>query len=385
MMKKRFPFNRRLSSRAKIPQRGFSLVEIMVALVIGMIGILIIMQVARTAEAQRRLTTGEGESQNSGALGIYSLERDVRQAGYGFSSLSVIGCPLSIPGRTLSRFVPVVINPPAVEIPAGDTGTDTLLVAYGSSEGSPEGDTINTVMPLGGNVQEIGLMSAANFKVLDGKGEWILAAPMEPENGCALALARIATVNKAASTVTVPGLAAGEGENLFGLGFTPRIVGYAIRGGNLTTCDYMQSDCSQAGNWMAIANGIVSLRAQYGRDASLPRGIDTWDQEAPDPADFSPPDQEKFACAWARIAAVRLALIARNGEPAGRECVSDASKCPTRAAPSWSGSVAASDNPDPDEVEIDLSANADWQRHRYQTYETVIPIRNIPWMGGCTL
>jgi type IV pilus assembly protein PilW len=390
-MNKPLPLNRRTPSRASAPQQGFSLVEIMVAMVIGLIGVLVIMQVARTAEAQRRLTIGSGESQNNGALAVYAVERDLKQAGYGFSSLSIIGCGLTIiSGRTLDRFVPVIINPPTAKIPAGDANTDTLLIAYGNSEGAPEGDTINTVMPLGGGNQEIGLMSAANFKMLDGMGEWVFVAPMTPENGCARALARISAVNTLASTVTVPGLAAGEGENLFGLGLAPKIIGYAVRGGNLTTCDYMLSDCSQVGNWIAIANGIVSLRAQYGRDASLPKGIDTWDQT--EPALPSPPEapgaQEKLACGWTRIAAVRLALVARNGEPAGRECVSDASKCPTQAAPPWSGNVAAVENGNSEAaanaVKIDLSANDAWRHYRYQTYETVIPIRNIPWMGTCT-
>ena len=388
-MKKRFPFNRAFS-RARAPQRGFSLVEIMVALVIGMIGVLVIMQVARTAEAQRRLTTGSGESQNNGALAIYAVEQDVRQAGYGFNSLSVIGCPLTIPGRTLSRFAPVIINPPATEIPAGDANTDTLLVAFGSSEGSPEGDTINTPpMPLGSGKLEIGVMSAVNFQVLGGVGEWVFVAPIVPEDGCALGLARISAVNPVASTITATGLVADAGQNLFSLGFRPKVGGDAIRGGNLTTCDYMQSDCSRTGNWTVIANGIVSLRAQYGHDndaSPSKKGIDAWNQQSPAPPP-SPgtPDQEAFACQWAHIAAVRLALVARSGEPAGWECANDSDECPTQTAPLWAGSPVDPDSPPAeDEIGIDLSANTAWQHYRYQVYETVIPIRNIPWMGTCT-
>jgi type IV pilus assembly protein PilW len=363
-------------------QRGLSMVEIMVAMVIGLIGILVIMQVARTAEAQKRLTTGMGESQNNGTLAVYSVERDVKQAGYGFNSLSVIGCPLTIPEGRLNHFVPIVINP-TDEIPAGDANTDTLLVTLGSSEGAPEGDTINSVWPLGGDKQELGVMSVNNFKMLDGRGEWALVAPVVPENGCALRLSRISVVNAVASTVTVEKLVAEEGQNLFSLGFNPRIMGYAIRGGNLTACDYMQSDCGEVDNWTVIANGIVSLRAQYGhRPNDKSSGI-AWNRTAPVP--LSPPDQEKFACAWAHVSAVRLALVARNGEPAGSECVNDANKCPTRAAPLWAGSPANPASPGAGEIGIDLSANTDWRHYRYQTYETVIPIRNIPWMGTCTL
>ena len=135
--------------------RGFSLVEIMVALVIGMIGVLVIMQVARTAEAQKRITTGSGNSMTSAALGIHSMQQDIRQAGYGFNSLNVLGCRLTIPARdplpahVLSVLAPVTINPPDDEVPAGDAGTDTLLVVHGNSVSAPEGDTIVSVEPLG--------------------------------------------------------------------------------------------------------------------------------------------------------------------------------------------------------------------------------------------
>ena len=61
--------------------KGFSLVEIMVALVIGMIAVLVVMQVARMSEGQKRTTTGAGDAQSSAALAMYSVQRDIKQAG----------------------------------------------------------------------------------------------------------------------------------------------------------------------------------------------------------------------------------------------------------------------------------------------------------------
>jgi type IV pilus assembly protein PilW len=354
----------------KSPQRGFTLVEIMVAMVIGMIGVLVIMQVARTAEAQKRITAGAGSAQDSGAMGIYMIQRDVKQAGYGFTSPGVIGCPLTIGARNLDFLAPVVIN--SDDVPPGDDETDTLLIAYGSSAGSPEGDTITSVH---GN--QIGVLSTVNFR----EGEHVVVAPTTPKDGCALTLGAITALTEYA--ITVPGVgAAGDPSEfsiLLDLGPLPRIAGYAVRNGDLTTCDYMRADCGVAGNWTIIANGIVSLRAQYGRDAAMPLNgsVDTWDQETPTLSG----SQEQFASDWARIAAVRLALVARNSEPAGVECANDASKCPTRAVPSWAGSPEDPDDPGEGEAGIDLSANPDWQHYRYQVYEAVIPLRNIPWMG----
>jgi type IV pilus assembly protein PilW len=52
----------------------------MVAMVIGMIGMIIMMQVFSTAEGQRRATTGTGDAQSNGAMALYALQRDIRQA-----------------------------------------------------------------------------------------------------------------------------------------------------------------------------------------------------------------------------------------------------------------------------------------------------------------
>jgi type IV pilus assembly protein PilW len=355
--------------RPKSTNRGFSLIEIMVALVIGMIGVLVIMQVARTAEAQKRVTAGSSNAQNNGALAIYSVQRDIRPAGYGFSSLNAVGCELNVPAHdslpelTLDVLAPVTINPPASLVPAGAPGTDTLLIVYGNSEAPPEGDTIVSVEDMD-TQQRIGVTSAVNFR----DDDWVFVAPPLPEAGCAPTLER-AEVH--APTVDAPNLGAVMGHSLFDLGSPPKIVAYAIRGGNLSTCDYMQADCSDVSHWTVVASGIVGLRAQYGHDTGSPGDIDTWDQLAPAPS--SPPDQERFACAWAHISAVRLALVARSGERQ-RATV-------TASVPQWMGS--GSDTVPGIPFDLGVTVGPDWQHYRYRVYETVMPLRNIPWMGAC--
>jgi type IV pilus assembly protein PilW len=69
---------------------GFTLVEVMVAMVIGMLGLIIMMQVFSEAERQRRATTGTGDAQSNGAMALYALQRDIRQGGYGFNALNAL-------------------------------------------------------------------------------------------------------------------------------------------------------------------------------------------------------------------------------------------------------------------------------------------------------
>lgn len=346
---------------------GFTLVEVMVAMVIGMLGIIIMMQVFSAAEGQKRSTTGTGDAQSNGAMALYSLQRDIRQAGYGFNALNTLGCPLALPApasRTLTQLAPVVINPPVADVPAGDANTDTLLITYGSSEGSPEGDAITLVAG-----SQLGVLTPTNFR----DGHRVIAAPSAATNGCALSLVTVTAVS--APNVTAASSGAVDGGYLFNLGATPRILAYAVRAGNLTVCDYTAANCGTActaadgscsASWVPIATNIVSLRAQYGRDTSAPMdGIDIWDQTTP--VQPSPANQEIFACLWARASALRIAVVARNSQ-VDKETL-------TALAPVWEGSA---DDP------FDLSGRANWQNYRYKVFETVIPIRNLPWMALCT-
>ncbi len=351
-----------MKARSLFPNclKGFTLVEVMVAMVIGMIGIIIMMQVFATAEGQKRATTGTGDAQSSGAMALYELQRDVRQGGYGINSMSLLGCGLALgapSNATLPAIGPAIINPQKADktplLPAGDANTDTLLVAFGNSGGSPEGDAITTV-----NDKILAVQTPGNFLV----GDAVVAAPASDGNvACALTLNldRVAAV--AAPWVTVGLAGAAASDLLFNFGATPTIRAYAIRGGNLTVCDYLLNDCSDATKkndaaiWLAIASNIVSLRAQYGRDTNTAAGVDTWDEATP-----------ATACGWVRAAALRIAVVARNSQV-------DVGTI-TELAPTWAGG------------NLTLAKNNDdttWKHYRYKVFETVVPVRNLPWMAKC--
>ena len=120
---------------------GFTLVEIMVGMVIGMLGLIIMMQVFSLSEGQKRTTTGGGDAQSNGAIALFGLQRDLRQAGFGVSDPNLLGCSVALrAGVTLNGFAPVTIN--HAGIPAGDPNTDTLLLVYSRTRGSPQGDRI---------------------------------------------------------------------------------------------------------------------------------------------------------------------------------------------------------------------------------------------------
>jgi len=352
---------------------GFSLVEIMVGMVIGMLGIIVMMQVFALAEAQKRATTGGGDAQSNGAIALYGLQRDLRQAGYGISDVNLVGCSVQLrAGVSLASMAPLTIyragsvNPP---IPAGDANTDSLLVVYGNASAAPQGDGV-TGQPIAWltyhSPQIYSVMAPGSFNV----GDQVIAFPSARPSPCNLTMEPVVAVPGLGDTSynieVATGQPYGGGSRLYDLGPAPRIWAYAIRNGNLTFCDYMANDCSVAANtgnaaiWVPIANNIVSMRAQYGKDTNTPMHgiVNAYDQTTP-----------AAACDWVKTSAVRIALVARNGN-FEKDTV-------TASALTWSGSPG---------VPIDLSADSNWQHYRYKVFETVIPMRNVLWLGlvpGC--
>ncbi len=338
------------SSRGRRPH-GFSLIELLVGIVLAMAAVIVVMQVFRLSEGSRRTTTGGDDAQTTGSIALTLLQRDLRQAGQGLSNINLMGCNLALTaGWTVNALAPLTIN--HASIPAGDAGTDTLLVVYGAGRGSPDGDRINA-QP---SANSYSVTTASAFRLND----QVIAAPAARQVPCALSLATIAAA-PAVPTVTVnQGLAGAANGTLYNWGVGSRIAAYAIRNGRLTACDFLTQDCRSAlaANWPEIADGVVSLRAEYGQDSSATMDgiVDGYDQTTP-----------ATACGWARVMAVRLVVMVRSGQ-LEKTAV-------TAAAPTW---AAGASTP--------ISLPADGQQYRYKTFETTVPLRNVAWQGvlqGC--
>lgn len=397
---------------------GFSLVEVLIALVIGMIGMVVMLQVFANFEGQKRTSTSGGDSISSGSISLYSLQRDIQQSGWGINAIQMIGCTLTDAGNILLQgvnsipLVPVTINPPTATLPAGEGGTDTLLVVSGTSNSTIEGDLINGSVAIGGTVYPVHTPSA--FAV----GDYVAAVRADRVVGaCSVQVNRVvSTVTNAGGlgtvTVSTGALAASNvNDRLFNLGAAPLIRGYAIRKmtaatgvdpngvDKLTVCDYTTAgtDCTDADNWTPIANSVVSLRAQYRREnqnnamTGLP---DTWDQSftTSGVTTFVQPGLggDPAACAQMRVRAVRLAMVARSSQP--ERPVKDASNNDVpvwQSALTWSGSVTnvADGNSAAAAAAVSISPTSPsatwpmWNDFRYKVFETVVPLRNVTMRG----
>lgn len=357
-------------SGASIRQAGFSLIELMVGLVIGLFAVVMMMQMFQTWDERKRTAASGNDATLSGVSAYYDLQRRIRQAGYGFNSTSLMNCALTLrTGVPAIPLAPVTINPPTSLVPQGDPNTDRLLVVSGNPNSQPEGNVVQS----NDGTNYIVQMSSA-FAIDD----WVFASP----DTCATAtLTKVTAIPSDTKVRTVA--APINASMLVNMGRQPSILAYAVRSGQLAVCDYMTHDCSASSTapaWAPVAANIVSLRAQYGRDTSSTADgvLDLFDQTSP-----------TTACEMTRIGSVRIAIVARSAqyETAVNNSGNRTCRTVTGAAPVWDASNA--DNPSgsaaaPINVSKfpDGTDSTDWQCYRYRTFQSVVPLRNINWQSG---
>ena len=87
----------RAASGSRAASSGFTIIEIMVGLAIGLLTLLAIYQLFATSEGRRRTVAAVSQAQSAGAMALFSIERDIRSAGLGFASLDTtyLGCTVT--------------------------------------------------------------------------------------------------------------------------------------------------------------------------------------------------------------------------------------------------------------------------------------------------
>ena len=374
--------NRNLQRRQFM--QGMSLPEILAAVLIGLIGMVITMQVYATSEERKRTTTGTSDAQINGNIATFTLESTVRNAGFGMVTAdnNMLGCTTRAynSNRPTPDFTflmaPVVITVGAAGAP------DRIAVIYGSSPNVVEGEAFVGAASSG---SDFPLKNAAGILVGD------LVAASEAGLDCTLAevtgfvpaavntvqhanAVTYSYVDTAGNTITPTATynrGGGSGVNystaalLYSLGRAPTVVTFQIGGDKLQTktlIPYVAAQDSDGdGTTDAdLGDGIVQLKALYGKDTDGDGVVDTWNATLP-----------TSGVQWMQVRAVRIALLARSAKLEKTAVTSDciAPNNPVNS-PFWSGGCFTMTNP---------ADGTDWHRYRYRTYETVVPLRNMIW------
>lgn len=347
----------KLNSNLKIPttkQLGFSLIELMIGLVIGLIGVLVILQVFSAFEGQKRTTTGTADAQTNGAIALYSMSREIQSAGYGLAvfdgATSPLNCPVNfavdhdgVAGTSAIAISPITI------VDGGLAGSDTVTVRYGNASGGGIPVPVNNIVSATVLGVPNNLGCVANDVAIAQLGATCVGARVDslPSN--------IQIKLNSTNTMTIA-------HRLSCIGNWNE---YAFS----VNANQLQRKVSTAAA-EPIVSDIVMIQAQYGISANVASNqISSWVNATGVWVTPSLNDRKL-------IKAVRVAVISRNSkienEVVSFACSDIASAAPTGLC-AWAG-TAASNAPT-----VDLSGTVSWDRYRYRVYETVIPLRNMVW------
>ncbi|MGH8650002.1 MAG: PilW family protein, partial [Burkholderiales bacterium] len=307
----------------------------------------------------------------------FTVERELRQAGYGINNLTFLGC--KIQGRDALSGNTFALDLLPVKITQGAAGApDTITVMYGNGDLLPNPASIIQNMP----------SATADFKVSNRYGfqEGDIVIVAEAGKNCTLAqasnlpgaLGQTDNIIHGSGTFTDPttglqkdirynpsafppgsGITYTTNAKMFNLGAAPANNIYSVPLGSAQLTQQQALFAAIPAASTPLFDGIVQLQAQYGKDTDNNGVVDLFDEITPDPADPA------YAAQWAQVLAVRLAVVVRSNlqekpDPDG-VCRS------TTVAPSWAGGA------------FSLAADPNWQCYRYKVFQTVVPIRNMIW------
>ena len=360
--------------------KGFSLVEVVVGLGIGMVSMLVVMQVFAVFEGGKRTTTAGADAQNNGAIALYMIEQDARMAGWGMDTSVYANCNNTYTycdgnascGGTAGSISDFTVA--SLKLEDGGTLPDTFTANYFSDPthttfNLPGNTTLQRTMPQSSSELNVGSVTGCEvgdlMMVSQAGNCTVMQITHIQENALKIQHnpGSSGSFNPPASYQNDhawPAYSTGAKVSCF----SPTGKGamhhrkYSI---NPTTRQLVRTDSNGT---EAIASDIIDLQIQYGiAPAGGSQTVDDW-------VDASGETWATPANANARrIKAIRVALVARSAqyerpEP-GKACTTTT---PAMVA-AWSSWASFNTAAYPD----------DWQCYRYKVFETVVPLRNVLW------
>lgn len=335
----------------KHKQAGFNLIDLMIGMAIGLISLAAVTKIYIDFNNQKNISVATTAAQGNGAIALYMLEHDISQAGFGISGFSA--CDFDASSETINYYHNALaskLSTMPVRITEGvGTASDNITIQYATSiSGVPStslttaqanfGDMFNVVNTAGFDVDslimtgtgsdctisEISAVNAAQNKIEHTGGDYNSAAlPAGATNGWIAAVAD---------------------EKVLNIG---RLISntYSIDGNNLMLEPFGGADSD-------AANGIVFMKAQYGRDITNDNvnAVDEWSYTAP--TDNT------------QVIAIRIGLVSRSARQEATASVM-ADDIQVLDETNGSGNGIVYNIPD--------------KHYHYKLYRTTVPLRNVIW------
>lgn len=381
--------------------RGFSLVELMVSVVIGMLALMFATRMIIGAEQSKQAALGGSDSMQNGMLAMFSISNDAAQAGYGLNDPIIVGCDTILTDSSGYVLAPAtrlgaVVRPLAAAVIEANGADPDRISLYAGSSMAGTGTLRITTQYSGGSE-----LSVDRVPYGFAQNDVIVVAPEAPGGKCALAeissnpaaLAPPPSA-QAVSVAVTPGTRfnrAGLGATyeagiarMFNLGQARNLSFHTWSVG----AGFLQMRATDLGGAAAapstVVDNVVSIKAQYGFDRRLAAAFDP--QAGMQVTEWSAAmvdaDNDGIiggATDYQRITALRIAVVARSKSPeraaAGAACSATPTP-PVVFATAEPSSVTAV----PVTVNVAVAGDPiDWKCYRYRVFETIVPLRNSAW------
>jgi len=340
--------NKTMENSLTRAQRGFTLIEMLVGLALGLLASLAIFTTVSSFETQRRVTASGADMQQNGLLALYFLEQDLRMAGFGLIDASTT--PGSLPCVKLNG-----VNIAPVSIADGGAGSDTLTTHRLDSDtggivtggGAAKLTSAPGVSPI--TVDTINAIHLNDYLLIPDASRNCTQLQATPLPATTSAAATATLINLGQTAVAIPALQ------------------YRINGTNFN----LEHSTDSGTTWSSVADNIVNLQAQYGIANAGSQSISCWTDatgSACNGSDWAnPPAADIY-----RIKAIRVAIVARSSQKTAG--------ITTTANPvAWTQPTTTPTSSAAPVINLSTSVGTDWGHYRYKVYQTVIPVRNVIW------
>lgn len=344
------------------PQTGVTMIELLVAMIIGLLGVIVIFTVFQNAEGYKRTAIAGGDAQSNGSISLFHIERYVRTAGSSITTTNesrasassappranlLLGCPL-IPnpnGQVLPDGTNLITGPAGQPTPVspvrivdgsilggGAAGSDVLVIMAGNADIAtnptgggplpPNSAVANVLDVYGWRLADVAQSRPADIALIvanDTTGGTTISpvacsarrilnvtSGVTPPSGTG-------TLNFAVPTPGVPY----PSTNLHNIGPTPYFLSIGVNARQQLVQSNFMPLLTQEGTpavQTILAEGIINLQAQYGVDTNQDGVIDVWVEPTgswANPGTVNAPGVGAAPPALNQIKAIRVAVLAR--------------------------------------------------------------------------
>lgn len=378
---------------------GLSLVELLVSVVIGLMALGLATRLVVSSETNKQSALGGSDAMQNGVVALFSIERELLQAGWGMNDPLLNGCDTVLNdanGYTLlsaSRGATTVFPLAAVVIQSNSAGSDVLSINSGSAFSNTGMVRVSGTYSSGTTIEIDRSPYGFNGTATVVAGGDVIAVAPEAIGVSKCAIGQVSAVVEPAAAGAVNKLMiASGGANRYnngnlGVSFVPATGGRIFNLGPASNLSFHTWSLNQgflqlratnlAGSSAAastVTDNIVAIKAQYGFDRraaftpELGMQVTTWSGSMLDA------DNDLVvgsAGDYGRIAAVRVAVVARSRNPEKPNASGACTATPAGAYTVFGGTVS---------VPLAVTGDTiDWKCYRYRTFETVVPLRNSAW------